>query len=74
MNVLKSGFLSKNIKVMVDYSEVYTYSDQPTTCPKCGSRTEIKLDLYFTKEQIQQHKCLSVKCGYEFVMQNCNSK
>jgi len=54
---------------MIDYFEVYTFSDQPTTCPKCGSRSEITLDLFFTDEQSQHHKCLSSKCHFEFVMQ-----
>lgn len=51
-------------------SEIYIYSDQPTTCPQCGTRTEIMQDLYFTKEQTQHHKCLSKKCSFEFIMQN----
>jgi hypothetical protein len=54
---------------MIDYSEVYTFTDQPATCPKCGSRTEITLDLIDTPEQSQHHKCLSPNCSFEFVMQ-----
>lgn len=54
---------------MIDYSEVYTFTDQPTTCPKCGSRTEITLDLIETPEQTQHHKCLIANCRFEFVMQ-----
>ncbi len=54
---------------MIYYTEVYTFSDQPSTCPKCCSRTEISLDLYKTTEQIQYHKCLSTKCSFDFVMQ-----
>lgn len=54
---------------MIDYSEVYTFSDQPTTCPKCGSRTEIILDLCHTIDQTQIHKCSIKNCEYEFVMQ-----
>lgn len=55
---------------MIDYSEVYVFTDQPTTCPKCGSRTEIILDLIETPEQTQLHKCLTVNCSFKFVMQN----
>jgi hypothetical protein len=55
---------------MIDYSEVYTFTDQPATCPNCGSRTEITLDLFNTLEQTQYHKCLSANCSFEFVMQN----
>lgn len=54
---------------MIDFLEVYTFSDQPTTCPKCGIRTDITLNLFETPEQTQYHKCFSDKCGYEFVMQ-----
>jgi len=59
---------------MIDYSEVYLFSDQPTTCPICGSRTEITLDLFSTPEQTQHHICLSDKCSFEFVMQRSNYK
>jgi len=54
---------------MIDYKEVYIFSDQPTTCPKCSSRTEITLDLYKTPEQFQHHKCLLPTCRFEFLMQ-----
>ena len=54
---------------MIDYSEVYTFTDQPATCPKCGSRTEITLDLVETPEHTQHHKCLSALCSFEFVME-----
>ena len=59
---------------MIDYFDLYTFSDQPTTCPKCGTRTEITLDLFLTQEQTQHHKCLSASCFFEFVMQNENIK
>jgi hypothetical protein len=54
---------------MSGYSEVYTYTDQPTVCPKCGIRTSIIRDLFYTSEQIQQHLCPSAKCRFEFFMQ-----
>lgn len=54
---------------MIDYSEIYTFSDQPATCPKCGSRTEIILDLIEAPEKTQHHRCLFDGCGYEFIMQ-----
>ena len=54
---------------MIDYSEVYIYSDQPTTCPVCGVRTEILSDLSHTTEETQIHKCLSNNCNFEFVLQ-----
>jgi transcription elongation factor Elf1 len=55
---------------MINFSEVFIYSDQPTTCPECGMRTEIILDLFHTKEQTQIHKCPSVGCNFEFEVQN----
>ena len=43
--------------------EVYIGDDQPTTCPKCGSRTEfIEVD-----DMKQQHKCNS--CEFEFFLE-----
>jgi DNA-directed RNA polymerase subunit RPC12/RpoP len=54
---------------MINNSEVYLFSDQPTTCPKCGNRTEITWDLFETPKKPQHYICLSPKCGFEFVMQ-----
>jgi hypothetical protein len=54
---------------MINYSEVYIFSDQPTTCPKCGSRSGLVLDLSLTKDETQIHKCPNQKCELEFVMQ-----
>lgn len=54
---------------MINYFEVYTFCDQPTTCAKCGSRTEIISDLSHTTEQTQIHKCFIHTCDYEFVVQ-----
>jgi transposase-like protein len=53
--------------MQLDFSEIFVYSEQPATCPKCGSRTEIILDLLYSKDQTQIHVC--PKCEYEFVMQ-----
>lgn len=57
---------------MIDFKEVITYNDQPVTCPDCGNRTEITLDLSHTIKQNQIHKCLSENCRNEFVTQNDN--
>lgn len=54
---------------MIDYSEVYIYSDQPTVCPICSARTELILDLTHTKEMTQIHRCLFNNCNYEFILQ-----
>ena len=50
------------------YSELYTFADQPTTCPSCGTRSEIILDMQHTRDLTQVHKCLSEICQREFVM------
>lgn len=57
---------------MVKCSEVYTFSDQPTTCPYCGARTEILLELLRSANVYQVHKCLSVNCGFEFIVEDDN--
>ena len=54
---------------MVDYSEVYIYSDQPTTCPKCGARSKVVLNLSHTNDKTEVHLCPDNDCNYEFVMQ-----
>ncbi len=50
--------------------DFYFYSDQPTTCPKCGSRTNILLDLAHTKMQTQVHVCCDRSCRFEFIVTN----
>lgn len=55
---------------MVNFLEVFIYSDQPTTCSECGTRTEIVLDLSHIKNKTQIHKCLNRKCAFEFVLQH----
>jgi hypothetical protein len=52
---------------MYNLYEVILIGDQPTTCPKCGARTEIVLSLDHTIEKTQFHKCLFESCKYEFV-------
>jgi hypothetical protein len=54
---------------MIDYNLVYSYCDQPTTCPICGARTEIILNLSHTKEKTEIHECLWVFCKYKFIIQ-----
>lgn len=54
---------------MIDYSEVYIHSDQPTTCPKCGTRSEIVLNFSHTKNQTEIYLCTKEKCEYQFIMQ-----
>jgi predicted RNA-binding Zn-ribbon protein involved in translation (DUF1610 family) len=49
--------------------EVYSFSDQPITCPKCGLRTEIITDHIDSPAKTQEHRCPSADCGFEFVVE-----
>ena len=53
----------------IDYSDIYIYSDQPTTCPKCSSSTEIVFDLSHTNNMTQIHFCHYYNCKFQFIMQ-----
>ena len=65
-------FNKQNFNIYIfNSNEVYTYSDQPSTCPECGNRTEIVLDLLFSKNKTQYHCCLSKKCRKMFVVETC---
>ena len=54
---------------MLNFNDVYIYNDQPVTCPLCGNRTEIVLDLSYQPEQTQVHKCRTKKCDNKFITQ-----
>ncbi len=54
---------------MIDFTTVFIYSAQPVTCPMCGVRTDIILDLSHTRNQTQIHKCFNKECNYEFVVE-----
>ena len=45
--------------------EIFLNSDQPTTCPKCGNRSEIISEFDLS----QHHKCLSEKCNFKFILE-----
>ena len=45
--------------------EIFLSSDQPTTCPKCGNRTEIVNE----SDASQKHKCLSEECEFYFILE-----
>ena len=53
----------------MEYYDIYIMNDQPTTCPKCGSRTELILDLCDTVEKTQYHLCMTVNCKYKFIVE-----
>ena len=58
---------------MIDYIEVFVFSDQPVTYSLCGARTYIILDLSHTQNQSQIHECLANNCSYLFVIQKDES-
>lgn len=43
--------------------ETFYLSDQPTTCPHCGTRT----DWTDLSNGVQRHTCLNTLCGFEFL-------
>lgn len=51
---------------MINFHQIYDLSDQPTTCPKCGTRTEIIMELKLKTKGIQVHRCLGKNCTFEF--------
>jgi len=55
---------------MIDYSEVIICTDQPVTCAKCSSRTEITLDLSHINNHVQVHQCLNHLCKNQFVVES----
>ncbi len=50
--------------------EIFLSSDQPTTCPKCGNRTDIIKEF----DASQQHKCLSEECEFQFILKFDNEE
>lgn len=51
----------------IDFRNKFTHGDQPTTCPYCGARTEMLLDLGHTNQEYQIHICLSPTCNFTFI-------
>jgi len=50
--------------------EVYIMGDQPTTCPICGTRTEISKE----SNNIQLHHCPSDKCQFNFLLEDIKNR
>jgi hypothetical protein len=61
-------FLLLKLEEMTSY-EIFFMGVQPTTCPKCGSRTELKSELPNSPNKIQFLKCLSDSCKYFFAVE-----
>ncbi len=45
--------------------EIFISSEQPTTCPQCGTRTELIEDF----EISQEHRCISEDCKFQFMLE-----
>jgi hypothetical protein len=59
---------------MSNFHQIYDLPDQPTTCPKCGTRTEILMELKLKTKGIQVHRCLGKNCTFEFSSEYSISK
>ena len=52
------------------FNIVYLLSENPATCPKCGTRTDIIFDLSHSTIGTQIHECLAESCKKIFVTEN----
>jgi len=53
----------------IDYRLIILMSDQPTTCRKCGTGTDMLSDLTHTNANVQIEQCLNPRCKYIFLLQ-----
>lgn len=53
------------ILLVLDYTSFWYLSEQPTTCFKCGSRTDFDCFMH-TNAKWQIHYCLDEVCGNIF--------
>jgi hypothetical protein len=44
----------------------YLITDQPTTCPTCGTRTNVIADFLHTIQQLSIQECLNTQCKHVF--------
>jgi hypothetical protein len=61
----KGIFSALKTTSIMEELDVFIGSDQPTTCPTCGNRTEIVNDFILS----QQHKCFSTDCNFQFMLE-----
>ncbi len=47
----------------------YLASDQPTTCPICGVRSEMLLEAIIDNILTQKHSCRNVNCDFQFLVE-----
>jgi hypothetical protein len=58
----KSMCIKDKIMDFSEYFEIFLMNDQPTTCPKCGCRTDHICDLPDSVTLSELHICLSNIC------------
>ena len=63
MNVLSVLYLY----LMPNTTDFYLMSDQPTTCPICGARTDWMGDFLHTNLKMIVHGCFNPKCMHRFL-------
>ena len=44
--------------------DMYYITEQPTTCPVCGVRTDLLADFYHTNLKMLVSECLNIKCKH----------
>jgi hypothetical protein len=49
-------------------NDFYLIIDKPTTCPKCGVRSEIISENEVDTNIFQSHLCLNESCGFDFIV------
>lgn len=55
-------------KNKISFDSLFLMGEEIPTCPFCGSRTLIILDLSHMNKGLQVHKCLSKEKLHEFVL------
>jgi len=53
--------------------DIYIMTEQPVTCPKCGSRTDILSEEVDEKIIYQICECRNLHCSYSFIEEDCVS-
>jgi hypothetical protein len=46
---------------------LYLITDQPSTCPICGIRSEVVSNFYHTNLQLVINECLNINCKLVFL-------
>lgn len=49
------------------FTDLFLRTDNPSTCPICGARTDLIADLNHTNLKVDVQKCLDAKCEFEFL-------